>query len=111
MWCRSGRVWQGLHVQRALDSLRSILSSRVCVCVCGRHLLPYTHSQAPLGFAGPRGWGQGHQDAPGAGQGLFVACEEVSENTLGGAGDFHIQTCPHTPGHVAPPEGVGCCVG
>ena len=87
------------------------LIASVCVCVCGRHLLLYTHSQAPLGFAGPRGWGQGHQDAPGAGQGLFVACEEVSENTLGGTGGFHIQTCPHTPGHVAPPEGVGCCVG
>ena len=32
---RSCRAWQGLHVQRVLDSLRSILSLQVCVCVCG----------------------------------------------------------------------------
>ena len=85
----------------------------VCVCVCvegTRFHIPTVRLHWALLDLGA-GASQEHQDAPGAGQGLFVACEEVSENALGGAGDFHMQTCPHTPGHVAPPEGVGCCVG
>lgn len=52
---RSCRAWQGLHVQRVLDSLRSILSLQVCVCGGERGSTRFhTHSHSLLGFVGPQ---------------------------------------------------------
>ena len=67
---KSRRAWQGLHVQRVPESEEYPLTASVCVCVCGGHTPPHTHSQSLLGFVGPqcRGRGWGHQAAPGAAQ-------------------------------------------